>query len=350
MRFATSGCQVKAQGRLSDGWEFARYICTQRERITAPLSPDLRRGSQLRSGLRIRSMDKLGDLIYGQGWLAAVERALSATANCVFNTATPFSQKIRDFFHGTWLGHPLHPVVTDIPIGAWTAAAALDTYELATGDESYAAGSNLAVDVGLAGAIVAALSGLNDWNATSDKPKRVGALHALFNIAATTCYLGSSWQRRYGCRRAGLATGLTGYAFSIAGAYLGGHLVYNERIGVNHAPGELPEQFVPVINESELRENVLHKAEADGLPVVVVKRGNRIFALAEKCSHLGGPLAEGEFDGETITCPWHKSTFSIEDGSIVTGPTTYSQPCFEVRVRDGQVEVRRTPGSAPNPY
>jgi nitrite reductase/ring-hydroxylating ferredoxin subunit len=134
------------------------------------------------------------------------------------------------------------------------------------------------------------------------------------------------------------------------GAYLGGHLVYNERIGVNHAPEELPDKFVPVMKESELPENKMCKADADGIPIFVVRRGGRIFALAEKCSHLGGPLAEGELDGETVTCPWHGSKFSIEDGSVLVGPATYAQPCFEVRVRDGQIEVRAPRGMVPNPY
>ena len=141
-----------------------------------------------------------------------------------------------------------------------------------------------------------------------------------------------------------------GYACSIAGAYLGGHLVYNERIGVNHAPEELPKNFVPLLQESELRENVPQKAAATGIPVVVLKRGGRIFVLAEKCSHLGGPLAEGKFDEESVTCPWHGSRFALEDGSVINGPSTYSQPCFEVRVRDGQVEVRAPRRMGPNPY
>ena len=248
-------------------------------------------------------MDKVGDFIYRQSWLKPVETLLGATANLLFGGSSRICQKVRDFLHGTPLGHPLHPVVTDVPVGAWTAAALLDSYELATGDDRLGPGADFAVELGLAGAVFAAVTGLNDWNCTSGKPKRVGALHALCNLAATGCYVASAWQRRSGCRRAGLTTGLAGYVTAFAGAYLGGHLVFNQRIGVNHAPEELPKEFVPVLPESELRENVLHKGQANGVAVVLVKRGGRIFALAETCAHLGGPLAEGEFDGETITCP-----------------------------------------------
>ncbi len=200
------------------------------------------------------------------------------------------------------------------------------------------------------GAAGAAITGLNDWNYTYEKPRRVGALHAITNIAATACYLGSWWQRRYGCRRVALTTGFAGYALSAVGAYLGGHLVYNERIGVNHAPEELPKKFVPLLKESELSEGKMCKADADGVPVLVVRRGSEIFVMAEKCSHLGGPLSEGKFDGETVNCPWHQSKFAIEDGRVVVGPATYRQPCFEVRVRGGQVEARAPRGMVANPY
>lgn len=295
-------------------------------------------------------MDKLGDFISRQKWLGPVETALGGIADVLFDKAVPAGQKLRNFLHGTWFGHPLHPVITDVPLGAWTAATALDVYELATGDDSLARGSDVAVGIGLIGAAGAALTGLNDWNYTYEKPRRVGALHAVTNIAATACYLGSWSLRRRGCREAGLTTGFVGFALSIAGAYLGGHLVYNERIGVNHAPEELPDKFVPVMKESELEENKMHKAEADGIPVLVVKCKGRIFVMAEKCSHLGGPLSEGEFDGEAVTCPWHYSKFAIEDGRILDGPAAYTQPCFQVRVRNGQIEVRAPRGMVANPY
>jgi len=295
-------------------------------------------------------MDKLGDFIDRQKWLKPVESVLGTIADVVFDKAISNGEKVRNFLHGTWFGHPLHPVVTDVPIGAWTIAAALDSYELTTGDQRLGRAADFAVGVGLIGAAGAAITGLNDWNFTYEKPRRVGALHALTNITATACYLTSWWQRRNGCRRSGLTIGLLGYALSSAGAYLGGHLVYNERIGVNHAPEELPDKYVPVIKESDLAEGRMKKAEADGIPVLVVKSRGRIFVMAEKCSHLGGPLSEGKFDGETVTCPWHYSKFAIEDGRVLVGPAAYTQPCFEVRVRNGQVEARKPRGMIANPY
>lgn len=295
-------------------------------------------------------MDKVGDFIDGQKWLKPVETALGAVADTLLNKKQPFGQRVRNFLHGTWLGHPIHPAITDVPVGAWTVAAVFDTYELTTGDETLARGADVAVGIGLLGAVGAAATGLTDWSDTYEKPRRVGALHALVNLTATALYLNSWWQRRNGCRRAGLVSGLSGYVCTLFGAWLGGHLVCNERIGVNHAPEELPDKFVPIMPEADLPENKLHKAAVKDIPVVLLKRGGRIFVMAEKCSHLGGPLSEGKLQGDTIVCPWHQSRFALEDGRVIDGPATYTQPCFEVRVRAGQIEARAPRGMVANPY
>lgn len=285
-------------------------------------------------------MSATGDVIEKQEWLRPVEAALQGAADATLNQAgTP----VRNFLHGTWLGHPLHPLITDVPIGSWTVAAVLDGYELATGDDRLAGGADVAVGVGVLGAFGAAISGLNDWQHTSDKPRRVGALHALLNLSATALYVASWFQRRRGNRPAGIASGLAGFGLSMAGAYLGGHLVFKEKIGVNHAPDQLGEtraDFVPVLAEAELSEGQMRKADANGTPVMLVRLGGRIFALAQSCSHLGGPLSEGKLEGASVRCPWHGSRFALEDGAVLEGPAAFPQPCFETRVRAGQIEVR----------
>ena len=216
--------------------------------------------------MRFKGMESIGDLINEQKWLKPVETALDATAEVTLNQKNPVAQQVRNLLHGTWLGHPLHPVITDVPIGAWSTSTALDLYELSTGDDTFAPGADAAVGIGLIGAGAAAVAGLNDWQFTNDKPKRVGALHAILNIGATLCYLGSWFQRRNGQRREGIVTGLAGFCLSMAGAYLGGHLVFKEKIGVNHAPQELPTKFVPVMDEDDLPEGKLKKAECGGHP------------------------------------------------------------------------------------
>jgi nitrite reductase/ring-hydroxylating ferredoxin subunit len=148
-------------------------------------------------------------------------------------------------------------------------------------------------------------------------------------------------RRRKKTRRAGLGFAMLGYAVSAGAAYLGGHLVFGEQIGVDHtAAQELPKEFVPVMNEAELPEGRMLKAEAEGVPVLLVRRGGEICALAHTCSHQGGPLSEGKLEGDVVECPWHGSRFSLRDGSVVDGPATFPQPCFETRVGEGRVEVR----------
>lgn len=134
---------------------------------------------------------------------------------------------------------------------------------------------------------------------------------------------------------------MLGYAVSSASAYLGGHLVFGEQIGVNHAAAqEMPKEFVPILPDAELEEGEMKRADADGVPVLLVRLEGAVCALAHTCSHLGGPLSEGKLEGDVVQCPWHGSRFNVRDGSVVDGPATFPQPCFEARVREGQIEVR----------
>lgn len=251
-------------------------------------------------------------------------------------------RQLKNFLHGTWLGHPLHPVLTDIPLGAWTAALALDAMEAISGRKEFGPGADAAIAVGLAGAVGSAVTGLTDWSETDGRARKVGLAHGLLNVGATLLYTTSLvMRRRKRSRRAGLGFAMLGYAVSSAAAYLGGHLVYGEQIGVDHTAAlALPQEFVPVLAETELPEGRMERAEAKGVDVLLVRRGGEIHALAHNCSHMGGPLSEGRLEGEIVQCPWHGSRFSVKDGSVVDGPATFPQPCFETRVRDGQIEVR----------
>lgn len=246
------------------------------------------------------------------------------------------AREIKNLLHGTWLGHPLHPVLTNIPVGAWTAAAVLD---LIGADDA----ADTAVGLGLLGAIGSAVTGLTDWSDTDDRARKVGVMHALLNVAATSLYATSLVMRRSKRRQSGVALSMLGYAISGAAAYLGGHLVFGEQIGVDHtatADSKQPEKFTKVMAASDLRENKPARVEADGVAIVLVKRGDRIFALTETCPHLGGPLSEGKLVGDAIQCPWHQSELALDDGHVVNGPTTFPARCFDVRVRSGQIEVR----------
>lgn len=283
------------------------------------------------------------DWIDGQRWLETTADVLQPAVKGFFDTLGPARRGIKNFLHGTWLGHPLHPVLTDIPLGAWTATLLLDAME--DRDRDHGSGLARAADaslaLGLVGAVGAAITGLTDWGETGARPRRLGVAHAALNSAATLLFAASLGARGRGRRAAGRRLAVTGYLATIAAAYLGGDLAYHEQIGVDHSSGrELPEKFTAVAAESALAEGKPKRVRFKETPLLLVKRGDRIFALAETCAHLGGPLSEGKIEGNTVVCPWHGSRFELESGEVVDGPSAFPQPCLKTRIRDGQVEVR----------
>lgn len=162
-------------------------------------------------------------------------------------------------------------------------------------------------------------------------------------MGATLLYGGSYLLRKRGNRGLGRGLGFLGYGVVLASAYLGGALSYTHRIGVDHSadPDEdLPREYTAVCSESELSSEALKKVNAKGTDILLFKRGNQIFALGEKCAHLGGPLSEGRINDDTIECPWHGSRFCLSDGSVVDGPATHPQPTLDVLTKDGQIFVK----------
>jgi nitrite reductase/ring-hydroxylating ferredoxin subunit/uncharacterized membrane protein len=282
------------------------------------------------------------DWMEQQGWLDTVSNKIQPLIQKTFQSSDT-GWKVMDFLHGVWLGHPLHAVLTDIPIGAYTAAATMDVLELATGEEAFGAGADAAVALGISGAAGSAVTGLTDWQHTVGHPRRAGMLHALLNTSALALYAASFVCRKQNDRGSGRALSFLGFAATLAAGYLGGHLAYDEKIGVNHAPlaEDLPGKFTPVMAEEDLDEGKLVRADMGDVPVLLLKRDGQIFAIAETCAHLGGPLSEGKlFDDNSVACPWHGSRFSLEDGHLINGPSTYPETCFETRIRNGQIEVR----------
>lgn len=217
----------------------------------------------------------------------------------------------------------------------------LDGIEAATGRRDLLAGADAAVALGLVGALGAAVTGTTDFHKSTSRARRIGVVHGLANLGATGLYAASWLLRRSG--RRGSARGLAwmGCAATAASAYLGGILVYNEKVGVDHTDrAELPDDFVTVLPLEDLPNERPVRVMASGKKVMLVRHEGRIYALAETCAHLGGPLAEGKLEGGSIRCPWHGSRYSLADGRVIEGPSAYPQPCFEVRVRGGQIEVR----------
>jgi nitrite reductase/ring-hydroxylating ferredoxin subunit/uncharacterized membrane protein len=245
---------------------------------------------------------------------------------------------VKDLLSGTWLGHAAHPVLTDLPIGSFTSAMALDLL----GGEDAAAGAQTLVGLGILSALPTALTGLSDLSDVFDERDRaVGAAHALGNTAALACYGLSYLARRRGRRGVGIFWSLAGSAAMGWGAYLGGHLSLRRGIGVDHTAFEQPiADWTPVLDESELQEGEAKSVSAGGNQVLLYRFAGEICSLSDVCNHAGGPLHEGDIDGLGITCPWHASRFDLTDGSVLRGPATAPQPSYETRLHDGKIEVR----------
>ncbi len=289
------------------------------------------------------SQDPVLGFVERQEWLAPVQEVGEQLVKEAFQSGGEAGQQVKDFLHGVWLGHPLHAAITDVPVGSWTVAAVLDTMEAADKGE-YAAGADAAVAIGLVGAAASAAAGLADWSDIHGKAQRVGAMHGLLNVGATILYTASYVARKTGHRATGRALGFTGYGLVMMSAFLGGALSYNQKIGVNHSPDldtDLPDEFLPVCRLEDLPEGRLAKQDLKGTPIVLLRRGQQVHALADQCSHLGGPLSEGQLEGESVVCPWHGSRFCLKSGKVLNGPATTPQPSFDTKLQDGSVLLRR---------
>jgi nitrite reductase/ring-hydroxylating ferredoxin subunit/uncharacterized membrane protein len=272
-------------------------------------------------------------------WLDRLAEPVQKGVLTGYAAAGELGRRMKNFLHGTWLGHPLHPVLTDVPLGAWTAAAILDAIHPAR--RSLNRGADVAVAVGVVGAIGAALAGVTDWLHTDGRARRTGMLHGALNTAALGLYTASMICRSSGARGAGRATAMLGLALAGTAAHLGGSLVFRHRIGVRHAPPiDEPLQFTAALPDAQLGEGELRRVDVQGLPVLLVRRDGHVRALADTCTHLGGPLSDGALEGDSVRCPWHGSRFALDDGRVLDGPASAPQPCFDVRVREGQIEVR----------
>ena len=251
--------------------------------------------------------------------------------------------KVRDALHGVWLGHPVHPVLVQVPVGAWMSAAFLD----AIGQD----GARHLIGLGLLASVPAAVAGSADWAEQHEQQMRTGVVHAAANTAAITLYTGSLVARGRGRRGLGKALGYAGLAAVAVGGLLGGDISYRQAGGANHAE-ETPHLVEPGWHDlmplADLTQGEPARAMLGEVPVVAVRDGQEVHVLANKCSHMSGPLNEGTLsDGELtgdrtdrcVTCPWHGSVFRLRDGAVVHGPATADQPVFQTRIQEGIVQV-----------
>ncbi|MGI8678722.1 MAG: Rieske 2Fe-2S domain-containing protein [Jatrophihabitans sp.] len=248
---------------------------------------------------------------------------------------------VEDTLSGVPLGHPLHPLLVAVPIGAWVSAGVLD----ATGNPE---GARQLTALGVLAAIPTAATGGSDWLSTEGAEKRVGFVHALANYTAVGAYGLSWWARSRGNRGLGVVVSLAGAsALGVAG-WLGGHLAYAQGVGVDTtAFQQFPTEWTDVGATAELPAGgSVAVVQAAGVPVLVTRRGDSWLALADRCTHRGGPLHEGKISNGCIVCPWHASAFSLDDGTVQRGPATRPQPVLDTRVEDGRLLVRRAESHA----
>lgn len=261
----------------------------------------------------------------------------------------PGTRPIKTLLHGTWpLHHPLHPAITDLTIGGYTAAVALDIFYLATRDTTLLRAADFVIIAAFMTSLVSIVSGLTDWNETDGEERRTGMLHGLLMIVASLGFLASIWLRLSGGQRE-MATGFAFAAFVIllVSSYLGGEMVFGYGTEVNRQAWSEVEDTWEAIEVTaaslEDRKPVLAKTKS-GVDVFIAKVDEAIYALGNTCTHAGGPLNEGTWVGADrceIQCPWHASRFCVKDAEVHGGPATFGELRFDVRTTpSGKLEVR----------
>jgi nitrite reductase/ring-hydroxylating ferredoxin subunit len=255
---------------------------------------------------------------------------------------------VKDALHGTWLGHPLHPVLVQVPVGSWVSAGLLDAIP------PMRPAATVLIGTGVAAAVPAALSGAADWSEAGSGVRRLGALHALANTAALGLYVGSLAARRRGRGALGRVLSYAGLGLATGSAAIGGHMSYAQSSGASHAATAaraLSTDWIDLGPLDDLPEGrpALRTGEGTGVevPLVAVRRGSRVDAFIGACSHLSGPLYDGSVEDvrghECLVCPWHGSAFDLDNGEPRRGPAANPQEKLEVRMEAGRV-MARLPG------
>jgi nitrite reductase/ring-hydroxylating ferredoxin subunit/uncharacterized membrane protein len=248
---------------------------------------------------------------------------------------------------GRWVGHPLHPALSDLPVGLWTGVMVLDVTDRDPAPRHRADAATVLSAAGIAAAGATALTGLSDWTVSNEQDRRVGLLHGLLNTVALGLQGGSLGARMTGQRGTARALAAASLTVTAAAGYLGGHLVFTRGVMVNRVAWAMgPRRWTRALREADLPDEAATAVEAEGRQIMLYRRQGHLYAIDNVCSHAGGLLSRGQVADLTVTCPLHGSRFALTDGWIRRGPATQPQPVLPTRVRDGWIEVR---GSQPAP-
>lgn len=250
---------------------------------------------------------------------------------------------IQHFLNGTWLGHPVHAVITDVPIGALTVSIVADLI-----------GQPIVADVsmllGVLAMVAAAVTGAADYAEVDGTARNRATVHSALMVVSLVLY-GVSLLIRNGQpsdRLVPIVLAVIAYLVLALGANIGGDLVYLIGTHVDrHAWRGAGTKWVKVDlgGLPDIPQGGPTKLKAGINELAVIREGDRILAVHAQCAHAGGPLAEGTVVDGRIECPWHGSRFRIDNGHVARGPAMYDQPAYEVRRADtGEGwEARRQP-------
>ncbi|HEY6471048.1 MAG TPA: Rieske (2Fe-2S) protein [Candidatus Dormibacteraeota bacterium] len=261
---------------------------------------------------------------------------LESLSDGIARALTPVTKQraLMDVLHGRWIGHAIHPALSDLPIGLWSGASLLDL----CGDEQ---GATVMTAAGCASAVATAATGTADWSVTAGRDRRLALVHGLANSAVLGIQIGALVARVRGHRRLGQLLGAAGLGSSAAAAYVGGELVFGRGLMVDHGAFTAgPSKWTQVLADEELLDGKIQAVDVDGRKVLLARIDGTVSAIENACSHAGGPLCEGTVADGVVTCPWHGSRFRLSDGAVLGGPATFPQLQLQVRRRKGQIEIR----------
>jgi nitrite reductase/ring-hydroxylating ferredoxin subunit/uncharacterized membrane protein len=290
------------------------------------------------TGILRRQLTPLEPLVQRIESASFLDAPAKAVGKAVRDIISPGA--FKDALSGTWLGHAVHPMLTDVVIGSFTSASLLD---LLGGSDSNGASERL-IGIGIAAYLPTALAGFNDWadsEAVDDTIRRAGLVHANTNVLALSLFTASLRRRKRGSATSGKLLGFAGITVLMAGGYLGGHLSLRKGVGPDQTvfdPG--PADWTPAADAAQLSDGKPTRVVVQDTPVLLLRAGEQFFAIHDRCSHRGCSLSEGELEGEEIVCACHGSRFDRRDGSVRRGPATAPQPAFQVRQQDGRIEIR----------
>src|SRR5688500_18060487 len=272
--------------------------------------------------------------------LDAFDKVIEPARRVVLSALKP--PALKNFLHGTWLGHPLHPVLVQVPVGSWTSAGLLDAIP------PLRPAATVLIGTGVAAAVPAALSGAADWSEQGIGVRRLGALHAVSNTVALGLYVGSPVARAKGRGGLGRVLSYTGLGIATGSAAVGGHMSYAQSSGASHAATAaraLSSDWIDLGPLDDLPEGRpalrTGKGGSVDVPLAVVRRGARVDVFVGACSHLSGPLHEGSVEDvhghACLVCPWHGSAFDLDRRCARRGPAANGQEKLEVRMEAGRV-------------